>query len=153
MRLESSRSILHFASQNHVGSELTQECCFSFSVFTLENACFTVSILKFPFWSPYSKKVAFSLCVVVMLVYVGGENEGKCLHLHQNTFLCKQCLNTCSQFFIINLIMSVYLHRGDLRYHYTHEIPCGEQSTFAGEMVPRDRRVSVICRTQPLTNT
>ena len=67
--------------------------------------------------------------------------------LPSNIFLCKGCLN--SQFFIINHILSVYLHRGDLRYHYTHEIPCGEQSTFAGEMVPRDRRVSVICRTQP----
>ena len=43
--------------------------------------------------------------------------------------------------------MSVYLHRGDIRYHYTHEIP------FAGETVPHGRRVSVICRTQPLTIT
>ena len=66
----------------------------------------------------------------------------------QTFFYVKGALIVNSSLLII-IILSFYLHRGDLRYHYTHEIPYGEQSTFAGEMVPRDRRVSVICRTQP----
>ena len=44
--------------------------------------------------------------------------------------------------------------RGPVRFSYTHAIPTvGEQSRFRGEVVVRDRRVSVISRTHPSENT
>ncbi|KAK7495824.1 hypothetical protein BaRGS_00012814 [Batillaria attramentaria] len=35
------------------------------------------------------------------------------------------------------------------RYDYTHEVLPDDQSVFKGEKIPRDRRVSVICRNEP----
>ena len=39
--------------------------------------------------------------------------------------------------------------RNVARYKFTHEVLAEEYSKFKGEVVPRDRRVSVICRNEP----
>eukprot|EP00058_Branchiostoma_floridae_P017143 XP_002602631.1 hypothetical protein BRAFLDRAFT_266169 [Branchiostoma floridae] len=44
---------------------------------------------------------------------------------------------------------SLYIMRDAMRYDYTHEILKAEESKFRGEEVPRNRRVSVICRNEP----
>ena len=43
----------------------------------------------------------------------------------------------------------IYLYRGEIRYKYTHAIPTNENSLFKGEHIIKQRRVSVISRTQP----
>uniref|UniRef100_A0A8D2L979 Alpha-ketoglutarate-dependent dioxygenase alkB homolog 7, mitochondrial n=2 Tax=Varanus komodoensis TaxID=61221 RepID=A0A8D2L979_VARKO len=45
---------------------------------------------------------------------------------------------------------SLYILRGPARYEFTHEILKDEESFFNGRKVPRDRRISVICRNLPL---
>ncbi|XP_041359238.1 alpha-ketoglutarate-dependent dioxygenase alkB homolog 7, mitochondrial-like [Gigantopelta aegis] len=44
---------------------------------------------------------------------------------------------------------SLYIMKDAVRYHYTHEILPEKESYFRGEVVPRDRRISVICRNEP----
>ncbi|KAH9404003.1 Alpha-ketoglutarate-dependent dioxygenase alkB 7, mitochondrial [Tyrophagus putrescentiae] len=44
---------------------------------------------------------------------------------------------------------SLYIMRGDSRYKFTHEILDDKTSYFRGQHVPRDRRISVICRNEP----
>ena len=39
--------------------------------------------------------------------------------------------------------------RHTARYQFSHEVLSEELSKFKGEVVPRDRRVSVICRNEP----
>ncbi|KAI0217628.1 hypothetical protein LSAT2_030632 [Lamellibrachia satsuma] len=41
---------------------------------------------------------------------------------------------------------SLYVMRDRARYEYTHEILAAEQSYFRGNVVSRDRRISIICR-------
>ncbi|XP_078658395.1 alpha-ketoglutarate-dependent dioxygenase alkB homolog 7, mitochondrial-like [Branchiostoma floridae x Branchiostoma belcheri] len=48
---------------------------------------------------------------------------------------------------------SLYIMRDAIRYDYTHEILKTEESKFHGEEVPRNRRISVICRNEPPTST
>ncbi|CAH1242650.1 ALKBH7 [Branchiostoma lanceolatum] len=48
---------------------------------------------------------------------------------------------------------SLYIMRDAMRYDYTHEILKTEESKFCGEEVPRDRRISVICRNEPAEQT
>ena len=45
-----------------------------------------------------------------------------------------ECMHTC---------------RGVARYKYNHAIPVSENSVFKGEQITKQRRVSVISRTQP----
>lgn len=45
---------------------------------------------------------------------------------------------------------SLYIMQGEARYEYTHELLPSEQSIFNGEKVERSRRISVICRAEPL---
>ncbi|XP_064386959.1 alpha-ketoglutarate-dependent dioxygenase alkB homolog 7, mitochondrial-like [Halichondria panicea] len=45
---------------------------------------------------------------------------------------------------------SLYIMRGVIRYKYTHAIPTNENSVFKGERITKQRRVSVISRTQPV---
>jgi len=40
--------------------------------------------------------------------------------------------------------------RGTARYQYAHEILPNEESQFNSEKVERSRRISVICRSEPL---
>ncbi|XP_026670024.1 alpha-ketoglutarate-dependent dioxygenase alkB homolog 7, mitochondrial isoform X1 [Ceratina calcarata] len=47
---------------------------------------------------------------------------------------------------------SLYIMSGTARYDYRHEILKNEESYFDGRHVPKDRRVSVICRSQPSPN-
>nr|XP_003216811.1 PREDICTED: alpha-ketoglutarate-dependent dioxygenase alkB homolog 7, mitochondrial [Anolis carolinensis] len=47
---------------------------------------------------------------------------------------------------------SLYILRGPARYEYTHEILKDEDSFFNGRKVPRERRISVICRNLPLSS-
>ena len=42
--------------------------------------------------------------------------------------------------------------RDAVRYHFTHEILSEDESVWKGQVVPRDRRVSLILRCQPLSN-
>lgn len=42
-----------------------------------------------------------------------------------------------------------YLYRDEARYKFTHEILKDEESVFNGQKVPRQRRISVICRNLP----
>ncbi|XP_026218000.1 alpha-ketoglutarate-dependent dioxygenase alkB homolog 7, mitochondrial [Anabas testudineus] len=44
---------------------------------------------------------------------------------------------------------SLYILRDDARYNFTHEILKDEESVFNGQKVPRQRRISVICRNLP----
>ncbi|XP_013876347.1 alpha-ketoglutarate-dependent dioxygenase alkB homolog 7, mitochondrial [Austrofundulus limnaeus] len=45
---------------------------------------------------------------------------------------------------------SLYIMRDQARYNFTHEILKDEQSVFNGTRVPRQRRISVICRNRPV---
>ncbi|KAM3863850.1 alpha-ketoglutarate-dependent dioxygenase alkB homolog 7, mitochondrial [Diretmus argenteus] len=45
---------------------------------------------------------------------------------------------------------SLYIMRNQARYDFTHEILKDEESVFHGRRVPRQRRVSVICRNLPV---
>ncbi|XP_034046002.1 alpha-ketoglutarate-dependent dioxygenase alkB homolog 7, mitochondrial [Thalassophryne amazonica] len=44
---------------------------------------------------------------------------------------------------------SLYILRDQVRYNFTHEILKDEESVFNGHRVPRQRRISVICRNLP----
>lgn len=44
---------------------------------------------------------------------------------------------------------SLYVMKGTARFDYTHEILKNEESVFKGKKVPKDRRISVICRNEP----
>lgn len=44
---------------------------------------------------------------------------------------------------------SLYILRNQARYDFTHEILKDEESVFNGKRVPRQRRISVICRNLP----
>nr|XP_057904756.1 alpha-ketoglutarate-dependent dioxygenase alkB homolog 7, mitochondrial [Doryrhamphus excisus] len=44
---------------------------------------------------------------------------------------------------------SLYILRNQARYDFTHEILKDEESVFNGQKVPRQRRISVICRNLP----
>uniref|UniRef100_A0A8D0HKR8 Alpha-ketoglutarate-dependent dioxygenase alkB homolog 7, mitochondrial n=1 Tax=Sphenodon punctatus TaxID=8508 RepID=A0A8D0HKR8_SPHPU len=48
---------------------------------------------------------------------------------------------------------SLYILRGPARYEFTHEILRDEESFFDGRKVPRERRVSVVCRNLPAPPT
>ncbi|KAL5016237.1 hypothetical protein ScPMuIL_005826 [Solemya velum] len=43
---------------------------------------------------------------------------------------------------------SLYIMRDAARYNFTHEVLKESESVFRGEIVPRDRRISVICRNE-----
>ncbi|KAM3925438.1 alpha-ketoglutarate-dependent dioxygenase alkB homolog 7, mitochondrial [Leptodactylus fuscus] len=45
----------------------------------------------------------------------------------------------------------LYIMSGVARYNFTHEILRGEESFFNGVPVPRERRISVICRNLPVS--
>ncbi|KAG8174625.1 hypothetical protein JTE90_004421 [Oedothorax gibbosus] len=45
---------------------------------------------------------------------------------------------------------SLYIMRGVVRYEFTHEILSCEASYFKSQHIPRERRVSVICRNEPM---
>ncbi|XP_061567100.1 alpha-ketoglutarate-dependent dioxygenase alkB homolog 7, mitochondrial [Cololabis saira] len=45
---------------------------------------------------------------------------------------------------------SLYILRDQARYRFTHEILKDEESVFNGQRVPRQRRISVICRDLPV---
>ena len=44
---------------------------------------------------------------------------------------------------------SLYIMRGEIRYKYTHAILSAEDSQFRGSVIPKERRVSLVCRTAP----
>ena len=44
---------------------------------------------------------------------------------------------------------SLYIMKGVIRYDYTHEVLASEQSIYNGEHVEKDRRISIICRSEP----
>ncbi|CAL7942302.1 unnamed protein product [Xylocopa violacea] len=44
---------------------------------------------------------------------------------------------------------SLYIMSGAARYNYNHEILKNEKSYFEGQHIPKGRRISVICRSQP----
>jgi len=46
----------------------------------------------------------------------------------------------------------LYIMKGKARYDYTHEVLKEEESFFKDEHIPRDRRISVICRNEPSHN-
>ncbi|XP_053154597.1 alpha-ketoglutarate-dependent dioxygenase alkB homolog 7, mitochondrial [Hemicordylus capensis] len=45
---------------------------------------------------------------------------------------------------------SLYILRGPARYEFTHEILKDDESFFDGRKIPRERRISVICRNLPM---
>lgn len=45
---------------------------------------------------------------------------------------------------------SLYIMQGKARYDYAHAVLGAEESKFRGQVVPRDRRISVICRNEPV---
>lgn len=48
---------------------------------------------------------------------------------------------------------SLYIMTGSARYDYTHEVLKNEDSFFKGEQVFKDRRISIICRNEPDSNS
>ncbi|XP_076233309.1 alpha-ketoglutarate-dependent dioxygenase alkB homolog 7, mitochondrial [Calliopsis andreniformis] len=48
---------------------------------------------------------------------------------------------------------SLYIMSGTARYDYNHEILKNEESYFEGRHIPKTRRISIICRTQPNRST
>ncbi|OAD58838.1 putative alpha-ketoglutarate-dependent dioxygenase ABH7, partial [Eufriesea mexicana] len=44
---------------------------------------------------------------------------------------------------------SLYIMSGAARYNYNHEIFKNEESFFNGQHIPKGRRISVICRSEP----
>lgn len=50
---------------------------------------------------------------------------------------------------IVSLFMHCSALRGAIRYKYTHAILSAEDSRFRGSAVPKERRVSLVCRTAP----
>ncbi|XP_015917252.1 alpha-ketoglutarate-dependent dioxygenase alkB homolog 7, mitochondrial [Parasteatoda tepidariorum] len=46
---------------------------------------------------------------------------------------------------------SLYVMKGSVRYDFTHEILGEKCSYFKGKLIAKDRRVSVICRNEPLS--
>ena len=46
-------------------------------------------------------------------------------------------------------IFFVQIFRDAVRYQFTHEILSEDESVWKGQVVPRDRRVSLILRCQP----
>jgi len=44
---------------------------------------------------------------------------------------------------------SLYIMSHTARYKFTHEILAKEHSQFQGALVPRTRRISIICRNEP----
>lgn len=46
---------------------------------------------------------------------------------------------------------SLYIMKDSVRYDYTHEILSNETSYFRGSYVRKDRRISIICRSEPST--
>lgn len=47
-------------------------------------------------------------------------------------------------YFIIEMVF-----RNTARYDFTHEVLKGEQSFFKDRKIPRERRISIICRNEP----
>lgn len=47
---------------------------------------------------------------------------------------------------------SLYIMRDSLRFEYTHEILKNEESLFQGKRITKGRRLSVICRSEPVSN-
>ncbi|XP_048871739.1 alpha-ketoglutarate-dependent dioxygenase alkB homolog 7, mitochondrial [Brienomyrus brachyistius] len=50
---------------------------------------------------------------------------------------------------LLLLRRSLYIIRDRARYKFTHEVLKDEDSFFLGERIPRERRISVICRNLP----
>jgi len=44
----------------------------------------------------------------------------------------------------------LYIMKGQARYNFTHEVLKEEESFFKDQAVPRNRRISVICRNEPI---
>nr|XP_039252902.1 alpha-ketoglutarate-dependent dioxygenase alkB homolog 7, mitochondrial-like [Styela clava]XP_039252910.1 alpha-ketoglutarate-dependent dioxygenase alkB homolog 7, mitochondrial-like [Styela clava] len=47
---------------------------------------------------------------------------------------------------------SLYIMRDSIRFEYTHEILKNEESLFRGTNIPKGRRMSVICRSEPISD-
>ncbi|EFN75281.1 alpha-ketoglutarate-dependent dioxygenase alkB homolog 7, mitochondrial [Harpegnathos saltator] len=54
----------------------------------------------------------------------------------------------CSECFLLPR-RSLYIMSGVARYKYNHEILKSEESYFEGQHIPKNRRISVICRSEP----
>uniref|UniRef100_A0A2A4J0C2 Alpha-ketoglutarate-dependent dioxygenase AlkB-like domain-containing protein n=1 Tax=Heliothis virescens TaxID=7102 RepID=A0A2A4J0C2_HELVI len=76
--------------------------------------------------------VIAGLCLVSSAVMQLVHNDKK--HLVLNALLARRAL---------------YIMKGVARYEFTHAVLGGEESTWRGERLPRQRRVALICRTRP----
>ncbi|XP_012262715.1 alpha-ketoglutarate-dependent dioxygenase alkB homolog 7, mitochondrial [Athalia rosae] len=56
--------------------------------------------------------------------------------------------NECVKDFLLPQ-RSLYIMSGTARYNYNHEVLGSEESVFQGNKIPRFRRISVICRSEP----
>lgn len=54
-----------------------------------------------------------------------------------------------SYLLIVLILTCSHLHRDQARFSFTHEILKDEESIFKGQKVPRQRRISIICRNLP----
>jgi len=53
---------------------------------------------------------------------------------------------------IVNCFMKIFnLYSDFSRYEFTHEILGESESTFKNQSISRDRRVSIICRNEPVS--
>lgn len=54
--------------------------------------------------------------------------------------------------YILLFIFYIHFYSGIARYNYTHEILKNKESFFEGQYILKDRRISIICRSQPNHN-
>ncbi|XP_029014120.1 alpha-ketoglutarate-dependent dioxygenase alkB homolog 7, mitochondrial isoform X1 [Betta splendens] len=89
-----------------------------------------------------------SLSSVLIPQFCGSTIAGLCLLSDSIMRLVKE---DCSKEWLDLLLprRSLYVLRDEARYKFTHEILKDEESVFKGQKVPRQRRVSVICRNLP----
>lgn len=69
----------------------------------------------------------------------------KVTQIRQFTF----CFLSCNEYEITD----VFIFRNTARYDFTHEILGSANSKFGEHVIPRGRRISVICRNEPSDTT
>lgn len=68
--------------------------------------------------------------------------------IHYEVLPLSQFIILCSLLSSIHKYIFIYFS-GVARYKYNHEILKSEESYFEGRHVPKSRRISIICRSEP----
>ncbi|XP_071486493.1 alpha-ketoglutarate-dependent dioxygenase alkB homolog 7, mitochondrial-like [Diadema antillarum] len=79
--------------------------------------------------------------------FCGSTIAGLCL-LSPAVMRLVNCADNARWVNALLLPRSLYVMRDTIRYDYTHEVLKDEDSIFRGKPVPRDRRISIMCRNE-----